>query len=191
MKLTAAYVSHCVFAGDDRKTHTHPASGSDGPTAALHPESVCGAQHAVAGLWLGWDPTATLCPQQCCVGLCSRLALNWSPGSSNTHETSSLHAPHAATCCGNLAEQGLMLLCPTSKYSSRNVCSRSYFLLFTQFLIPQPEALTSFCPAFPSFMLPPLPLLFLLGKEGLSQQQGEEGVQLWFEFLYLEVIVAN
>jgi len=73
----------------------------------------------------------------------------------------------------------------------QNVCPSSYFLPFTQLLMLQPEALTSFSPAFSSFMLSPLSLLFLLGKEGLPQQQGEEGVQLWFELLFLETIVAG
>ena len=129
-------------------------------------------------------PSARLC-------LCSGLALDCSSGSSKRQETRSLHAPHAATCCGNPAKQGLRLLCLTSKYSSSNVCTRSYFLPFTQLLMLQPETLTSFCLAFSSFMLPPLPLLFLLGREGLLKQQGEEGVQLWFELLCLETIVAG
>lgn len=165
MKLVAAYVSHCVFAGDDRETHTHPDSGFDASIVALHPEALCGAQHAVAVFWLGWDPTAMLCPQQGCVSLCSGLALDWSSGNSKTRKTNPLHAPHATTCCGNPAEQGLRLLCLTSKYSGSNVCSRSYFLPFSRLLIVQPEALTSFCHAFSSFILPPLPLLFLLVKE--------------------------
>lgn len=132
---------------------------------------------------MGWALTAMLCPRQDCVYLCSGLALDWSWGSSKIQETRFLQAPHAATCCGNLSEQGLLLLCLTSKYSIRTVCTRCSLLSFTQLLMLQLEALT-FLSCFFVLHVSSLPLLFLL-------EQQQEVVQLWLEFLCLKAIVAG
>lgn len=115
------------------------------------------------------------------VSLCSGLALDCSSGTSKRHEARSLHVPHAA------AEQGLSdfqiqqqkCLSQALFYSlhsaSDAAVGSSNFFLSCFFLLHGSS---------PSFAI-------FAGKGGLPQQQGEEGVQLWFELLCLEAIVAG
>lgn len=74
VKMVAGCVSHCVFAGNDRKSHAHPTRGSDALESAAWTRGYVWSTMCPGSLLLGWKPTATLRPQQGCVSVCSDLA---------------------------------------------------------------------------------------------------------------------